>query len=110
MRRTIAGLCLVMAGVVAPAGAQQGALDTAAATLGAAKITTLQFTGSGANFSVGQNYTASEAWPRVTVKQYTAAINYDTASMRVEMLREMGAVMPRGGGADRKSTRLNSSH
>ena len=97
MRRTIAGLAVIIAGIVAPVAAQQGALDTAASTLGAARITTLQFTGSGANFSVGQNYTAAEAWPRVTVKQYTAAINYDTASMRVELLREMGAVMPRGG-------------
>ena len=35
-----------------------------------------------------QNFTASEPWPRVTVKQHTAAINYDTASMRVELLRE----------------------
>jgi hypothetical protein len=26
-------------------------------------------------------------------------INFDTASMRVEILREMGATMPRGGGA-----------
>ena len=30
---------------------------------------------------------------------YTATINYDTGSMRVELLRTMGPVMPRGGGA-----------
>ena len=56
------------------------------------KIKTLQFTGSGANFSVGQNYAPSEPWPRVTVKNYSASINYDTGSMRVELLREMGEV------------------
>ena len=67
--------------------------------LGVAKIKTLQFTGSGANFSVGQNFTPNEPWPRVTVKSYTASINYDTGSMRQELLREMGTVMPRGGGA-----------
>src|SRR5262249_52422043 len=81
-------------------GAQQRtALQAAADALGTAKIKTLQFTGSGANFSVGQNYTASEPWPRVPVKTYTALLNYDTGSMRVELLREMGPVMPRGGGA-----------
>ena len=64
-----------------------------------ARVKTLQFTGSGANFSVGQNYTPNEPWPRVTVKNYTASINYDSGSMRVELLREMGDVMPRGGGA-----------
>jgi glyoxylase-like metal-dependent hydrolase (beta-lactamase superfamily II) len=35
----------------------------------------------------------------VTVKSYTASINYDTGSMRQELVREMGATMPRGGGA-----------
>jgi glyoxylase-like metal-dependent hydrolase (beta-lactamase superfamily II) len=79
--------------------AQQGPLQTAADKLGVAKIKTLQVTGAGANFSVGQNYTSSDPWPRVTVKNFTALVNYDTASMRVELVRESGAVMPRGGGA-----------
>jgi glyoxylase-like metal-dependent hydrolase (beta-lactamase superfamily II) len=79
--------------------AQQGALQTAANTLHVATIKSIQVTGSGANFSVGQNFTSTEAWPRVTVKTFTAVVNYDTASMRVELVREMGAVMPRGGGA-----------
>ena len=81
-------------------GAQQrNAIQAAADALGAGKIKTLQFTGSGANFSVGQNYTPNEPWPRVPVKNYTALMNYDTGSMRVELLREMGPAMPRGGGA-----------
>src|SRR5438094_5210846 len=78
--------------------AQSNAVQTAADTLGAARIKTLQFAGSGQNFSVGQNFTPAEPWPPVTVKNYTASINYDTGSMRVELVREMGAVMPRGGG------------
>jgi glyoxylase-like metal-dependent hydrolase (beta-lactamase superfamily II) len=79
--------------------AQQGALQTAADKLGVARVKTLQITGSGANFSVGQNYSSTDAWPRVDVKNFTALVNYDTSSMRVEMLRTMGAVMPKGGGA-----------
>lgn len=79
--------------------AQQNALQTAATALGVATVKTLEFKGSGQNFSVGQNYVPSDPWPAVTVREYTAAVNYDTASMRVEMLREMGTVMPRGGGA-----------
>ena len=71
--------------------AQQGALQTAADTLGVAKVKTLQVTGSGANFSVGQNYTSNDAWPRVEVKNYTASVNYDTGSMRVELLRDDGS-------------------
>src|SRR6185295_16519902 len=79
--------------------AQQGALQNAATVLHVATIKSLQVTGSGANFSVGQNFTSTEAWPRVTVKTFTALVNYDTASSRVELVREMGAVMPKGGGA-----------
>src|SRR5205823_4586214 len=81
------------------AAQQRNAVQTAADTLGVARIKTLQFTGSGANFSVGQNYLPSEPWPKVDVKNYTASINYDTGSMRGELLRQMGAAMPRGGGA-----------
>lgn len=94
--------------------AQQGALQTAADALKVSTIKTLQVTGSGTNFSVGQNYTSSEPWPRVTVKNYTALINYDTGSMRTDLVRESGAVMPRGGGApffgEQRQTQLVSGN
>jgi len=83
----------------AGASAQQGALQKAASTLGVANLKTLQFTGSGRNFSVGQNYTTADPWPAVPIKSYTAVANFDTGAMRVDLTREMGPVMPRGGGA-----------
>jgi len=99
MRSFIASAVFGLLVLTSAVGAQQGALQTAADKLGIAKIKTLQVTGAGANFSVGQNYTSSDPWPRVTVKNYTALVNYDTASMRIELVRESGAVMPKGGGA-----------
>jgi len=99
MRKLIFASIAILALASVVASQQANAVQTAADALGAARIKTLQFTGSGQNFSVGQNYTAAEPWPPVPVKNYTALINYDTASMRVELLREMGPVMPRGGGA-----------
>ena len=100
MRKNMSLMVLGVLVYVSSLASQQGnAVQTAAGALGAGRIKTLQFTGSGANFSVGQNYTPNEPWPRVTVKNYTASINYDTGSMRLELLREMGDVMPRGGGA-----------
>ena len=69
-KATLVGLICVLA-LGAGSSAQQGALQTAADALGVANIKTLQFTGSGANFSVGQNYTPTEPWPPVTVKSYT---------------------------------------
>jgi glyoxylase-like metal-dependent hydrolase (beta-lactamase superfamily II) len=95
---SLAAAC-TLASTLTPSAQQPDPLKAAADALGVASIKTLQFSGSGANFSVGQNYTAGEPWPRVTVKSFTALVNYDTASMRQELLREMGTVMPRGGGA-----------
>ena len=99
MRKPVLLALMCVMALVAGATAQQGALQTAATTLGVANVKTLQVTGSGRNFSVGQNYTPSDPWPPVPVKSYTATINYDSGAMRVELLREMGATMPRGGGA-----------
>jgi hypothetical protein len=104
MRRLtiLATMCTLALGAalpVATSAQQADALKAAADALGAGTMKTLQFTGSGANFSVGQNFTPNEPWPRVTVKSYTASINYDTGSMRQELVREMGTTMPRGGGA-----------
>jgi glyoxylase-like metal-dependent hydrolase (beta-lactamase superfamily II) len=97
-KATWTGLVCALA-LGAGVSAQQGALQTAATALGVANIKTLQFTGSGRNFSVGQNYTPADPWPAVPVKSYTAVMNFDTGAMRVELTREMGPVMPRGGGA-----------
>src|SRR5207244_1045208 len=95
---TLGAACVLV--LTAALSAQQAdAVKAAGDALGVAGIKTLQFTGSGRTFSVGQNYTASEPWPAVPVKSYTASINYDTGSMRQELVREMGTTMPRGGGA-----------
>jgi len=95
-------MALALSGFLTLASAacsQQTPLQKAAALLNADQVKTLQVVASGKNFSVGQNYTADEAWPAVTVKSYTALINFDTNSARIDLVREMGAVMPRGGGA-----------
>jgi glyoxylase-like metal-dependent hydrolase (beta-lactamase superfamily II) len=95
-------IALAVVGLATLAGAgcsQQTPLQKAAALLGTEQVKTLQFVGSGKNFSVGQNYTSTDPWPEVTVKSYTGLINFETGSARVEMVREMGAVMPKGGGA-----------
>src|SRR5689334_10214462 len=97
---TALAVACILASAIAPSAQEAGALQTAATTLGTAKIQTLQFTASGAQFSLGQNFTPVEAWPRVPVKSYTAQVNYDQGSMRVDLVREItGPTMPRGGGA-----------
>src|ERR1051326_6479226 len=100
MRKVLMAGIAVLAFASVLAAQQSRAVQKAADTLGVTKIKTLQFTGSGQNFSVGQNYLPSEPWPAVPVKSYTSMINFDTGSMRVDMVREITTpTMPRGGGA-----------
>ena len=90
-----AGL-LVLIGI--PSAQQPDALQAAATTLNVANVKTLQLTGWGAVFNLGRNYFPSDPWPRMHVKNQKVSINYETASMRSESLREMGPVIPLGGG------------
>ena len=95
-------IATALAGLLALAGAacsQQTPLQKAAALLNADTVKGVQVTASGKNYSVGQNYTSTDPWPEVTVKNYSALINFETNSARVDLTREMGAVMPKGGGA-----------
>jgi glyoxylase-like metal-dependent hydrolase (beta-lactamase superfamily II) len=99
MRKTFLLALTCAAAFALTAAAQQGGLPAAATTLGVATIKSIEFTGTGQMFSVGQNYLASDPWPAVPLKNYTATINYDTGAMRVDLVRTMGPLMPRGGGA-----------
>ena len=73
--RTIATLTLACA-VMVPFNATPTELDDAVRTLGVDAIKTLQFSASGATFTVGQNFTPNDPWPRVKVTSYTALIDY----------------------------------
>jgi glyoxylase-like metal-dependent hydrolase (beta-lactamase superfamily II) len=84
--------------VVSPSAQQPDAIAAASRAIGATDLESVTFSAIGASFSVGQNPNPEAGWPRVTLKSYEAAVNFETASMRVEMLREQGAVPPRGGG------------
>jgi len=107
-------LAIALSGCSRPSGAA-----AAADAMGATSLNSIQFTGSGTNYAFGQAYSPDGPWPRFVVKSYTAAVDYQTPAMRLEMQRAQGENPPRGGGAqpfaveqrtDRKSTRLNSSH
>jgi glyoxylase-like metal-dependent hydrolase (beta-lactamase superfamily II) len=103
MRPLIRGCAtLLIAGLLSPSvhptAQQPDALKAAADAIGANAIKRLHVSAIGAIYSVGQSPNPTEPWPRVTVKSYDATINYETASMRVELVRTQGAVPPRGGG------------
>src|SRR5215471_795152 len=58
-------------------------------------VKSLQYTGSGANFALGQSPSPGTPWPHYNVKSYTRTINYDTVSMQEDMVRTQGDPSPR---------------
>jgi len=80
--------------------AQDGraALENVAKAMGAASVKSIQYSGSGVNFQVGQNFSPDTPWPRFVVKSYTRNVNYENASIRDELVRTQGENPPRGGG------------
>jgi len=61
-------------------------------------VKSLQYTGSGAYFFLGQNMNPTAPWPRFNLKTYTRTINYETPAMRDEFVRSQADPAARGGG------------
>jgi len=99
--RRIAIALLAAAALPWPGEAQDAtaALDAAAKAMGTATLQSLRYTGTGSNNSLGQAYMTGGAWPRFTVKKYTALVNYTVPAMRQEIVRIDDQNPPRGGGA-----------
>src|SRR2546425_3463651 len=99
MRKFLSRLAVVVV-LLSPlaANAQDALLDQVAKAMGAAGVKSIQYTGSGVNFQVGQNYSRALPWPRFIVKSYTRSVNYETAALRDELVRLQGEDPPRGGG------------
>ncbi|HJZ69762.1 MAG TPA: MBL fold metallo-hydrolase [Blastocatellia bacterium] len=75
------------------------ALQAAAQTMGAEGLKSIQYSGSGYNFALGQSINPLAPWPKFNVKSYTRVINYESASSREELVRTQFDNPPRGGGA-----------
>jgi glyoxylase-like metal-dependent hydrolase (beta-lactamase superfamily II) len=61
-------------------------------------IKTLQYSGNGVMFALGQNATPIGPLPRYYVKSFTRIIDFNNAAMRDEMVRIQGEDPARGGG------------
>src|SRR5215475_13025576 len=76
----------------------------------------LQYTASGTLWQLGQSAYPGAPWPRFNIKSQTRAVNYDTVSMRDEVIRTQGENPPRGGGVQpiigeqRKILLLSGTH
>jgi glyoxylase-like metal-dependent hydrolase (beta-lactamase superfamily II) len=98
----LAVLVLLAGTAVAPVAMAQDArnvLQAASTAMGATNLRSIQYSGTGWNGIVGQNFGINDDWPRVEVKSYTRTIDYDSRSSKEEMVRIQGNYPLRGGGA-----------
>jgi glyoxylase-like metal-dependent hydrolase (beta-lactamase superfamily II) len=67
--------------------------------MGAATLDSIQYSGSGSSFTVGQAPGPGAPWPRFELAKYVATVNYTVPVMREETVRRDVVFPPRGGGA-----------
>jgi glyoxylase-like metal-dependent hydrolase (beta-lactamase superfamily II) len=74
-------------------------LEAAREALGATQLRSIAFSGTGRWYQFGQAPSPTLPWPQFDVSAYTATVNYDTPSARVQMTRiqtvEPGRERPR---------------
>src|SRR6187200_2699717 len=106
MRGAIGGntmLRVVLAiGLAAALSAQAIAQDANAVIANALKamgdLQTVEFSATGYDFVLGQNYNGASPWPKFINKSYTRLIDFQVPASRVDRVRTQGENPPKGGG------------
>lgn len=91
---------LVVTGGVLLAGqpATPVTLASVATAMGADKVRTIEYSGSGYSFGYQQAPGPGEPWPMFVADTYKISIDYEVPAMRFESRRAQGESPPRGGG------------
>ena len=71
-------------------------IDSASKAMGSLK--SVEYSGSGYDFAIGQNVNPNSPWPKFIDKTYKRTINFETPAFRMERIRLQGENPPRGGG------------
>src|SRR3970040_371950 len=66
-------------------------------TIGAEGVRTIQYSGNGTIFILGQSVSPDAPWPRFTLTSYTALVDYEHGALREENVRTQYEDPPRGG-------------
>ena len=76
----------------------KAALAGASKALGADGLKSIEYSGSGFDFVIGQNFNASSPWPRFNNKTYTRLVSFEPWATRLQRIRTQAENPPRGGG------------
>ena len=91
----------MLVATLASAVAAQDARTTIAAAskaMGGDSLNTIEFSGSGTDFTLGQAYSGTSPWPKFVDKTYTRQIDFRVPASKMDRIRMQGENPPRGGG------------
>lgn len=88
---------LLLAGCGTAPQSTSDAVQRASAAMGADKVETLRYAGSGSGASFGQAFRPGMAWPRLNYASYVRQADYRAAASSVEVVQSRAE--PTGGGA-----------
>src|SRR5262245_52178856 len=96
-KKSLMGVVLAAAiGTTMVAQDAKTVMDNASKAMGSLK--SVEYSGSGFDFAIGQAVNPNAPWPKFVDKTYKRVINFETPSYRMERIRMQGENPPRGGG------------
>ena len=73
-------------------------LQQASSALGGGNLTSIQYSGSGTSYALGQNANGTLPWPKFNEKSYSRTIGFTPWASSVQRTRTQGENPPHGGG------------
>lgn len=98
-KKSSVGIVLVIL-LSSPAFAQDARtlITNASKAMGADNLRTIEYSGSGFDFALGQAVNPNAAWPKFIDKTYKRVMNFETPAYQMDRIRVQGENPPRGGG------------
>ena len=99
--KNVALISVLVGGLSLALSAQRSGdvVQDAAETMGVAMLQSIQYSGTGSAFPIGQAASPGGPWPRFELSKYVASVDYAAPAMREETIRRDVENPPRGGGA-----------
>jgi glyoxylase-like metal-dependent hydrolase (beta-lactamase superfamily II) len=100
-RKSIAVLALLVGSSWTASSWQNDAksvIATATKAIGAENLKSIEYSGSGYDFTLGQAANPKLPWPKFNDKTYTRLIGFEPLASRMQRVRTQGENPPRGGG------------
>ena len=89
MRNTTIFAAMLVVAVASAATAQDARTAIAAASkaMGADTLNTVEYSGSGADFTLGQAYSGPSPWPKFIDKTYTRQVDFRVPASKMDRIR-----------------------